>query len=247
MQTLITVIGRGHSGTRAISHTLYASGVYMGSQLNPSGDKIPPLAMYDACRVMAKYVKWNGGLSWNFEPLFTMPIDPEFEDFIKAYLSDVLRDTSKNKGWKIPETTLIYPWITRMFPNIRYIHWIRDPRDCILGSHKTDDLRDFGIEYPSTDDIYKRRAISWYYQYELMKATPKPKHVLQIRFEDFVFKQDETLNRLEEYLGFPLGRIIVRPEAVYRWKRTDEPSALPFDFLRDGIIENGYMLEPFSS
>ena len=57
---LITVIGRGHSGTRAISHTLYASGVFMGSQLNPSGDKIPPFAMYDACRVMAQYVKWEG-------------------------------------------------------------------------------------------------------------------------------------------------------------------------------------------
>ena len=37
---LITVIGRGHSGTRAISQTLYASGVYMGSTLNPSGDKV---------------------------------------------------------------------------------------------------------------------------------------------------------------------------------------------------------------
>ena len=32
--SLITIIGRGHSGTRAISHTLYASGVNMGSKLN---------------------------------------------------------------------------------------------------------------------------------------------------------------------------------------------------------------------
>ena len=66
--SLITVIGRGHSGTRAISHTLYASGVYMGRLLNPSGDKVPPEAMYDACRVMAEYVKWKGGLSWIFRP-----------------------------------------------------------------------------------------------------------------------------------------------------------------------------------
>ena len=93
MENLITVIGRGHSGTRAISHTLYASGVFMGSQLNPSGDKIPPHAMYDACRVMAQYVKWQGGLSWDFEPLFTMPIDPEFERLINTYLEDVLRES----------------------------------------------------------------------------------------------------------------------------------------------------------
>ncbi len=30
---LVTVIGRGHSGTRAMSHTLSASGVFMGSPL----------------------------------------------------------------------------------------------------------------------------------------------------------------------------------------------------------------------
>ncbi len=241
METLITVIGRGHSGTRAISHTLYASGVYMGSQLNPSGDKIPPHAMYDACRVLAKYVKWNGGLSWDFEPLFTMPIDPAFEDLINTYLSDVLRDKSENRGWKIPETTLVYPWIIRMFPETRFIHWIRDPRDCILGSHKTDNLRDFGIDYPQTDNIYERRAISWYYQYQLMKATPKPKHIIHVRFEDFVLKQEETLERLEAFLRIPLGQIVVRPEAVFRWKRLDEPNELPFDFLREAIAENGYV------
>ena len=242
MENLITVIGRGHSGTRAISHTLYASGVYMGSQLNPSGDKIPPHTMYDACRVLAKYVKWDGGLSWNFDPLFTTQIDLEFEQLINTYLKDVLQDRSVYRGWKIPETTLVYPWIIRMFPDIKYIHWIRDPRDCILGSHKTDNLRDFGIEYEHTDDIYERRAISWYYQYQLMKTTPKPKHIIQIRFEDFVLKHEETINELEEFLGIPLGRIIVRPEAVYRWKRVDEPCELPFDFLKDAIVENGYLL-----
>ena len=38
MKNAITIIGRGHSGTRAITHTLYASGVFMGSTLNRSGD-----------------------------------------------------------------------------------------------------------------------------------------------------------------------------------------------------------------
>ena len=75
-----------------------------------------------------------------------------------------------------------------------------------------------------------------------MKATPKPKHVIQVRFEDFVLKQEETLKRLEAYLGIPLGRIIVRPEAVERWKKVDEPCALPFEFLREAIVENGYAL-----
>lgn len=240
--TLITVIGRGHSGTRAISHTLYASGVFMGSQLNPSGDKIPPHAMYDACRVMAQHVQWNGGLSWEFEPLLTMPIDAQFKRLINEYLADVLQNNAANKGWKIPETTLVYPWIARMFPEIKFIHWLRDPRDCILGSHKTDDLRNFGINYPQTDDIYERRAISWLYQYKLMQATPKPENVTQVRFEDFVLKHEETLKRLEAFLGIPLGRIIVRPDAVARWKREPIERRYNFEFLHEAIVENGYPL-----
>ena len=208
MENLITIIGRGHSGTRAISHTLYASGVFMGSQLNPSGDKIPPQDMYAACHVMARYVTWTGEFSWDFGPLFTMPIEPEFEWLINAYLSDVLQNPASHKGWKIPETTLIYPWLARMFPEIKYIHWIRDPRDCIRSSHKTDDLNDFGVDYPTTMDIYKKRAISWIYQYQLMKATPIPQNVIQIRFEDFVLNQEQTLEALENFLGIPLARIV---------------------------------------
>ena len=236
--SLITIIGRGHSGTRAISHTLYASGVYMGSSINPSGDKIPPQKMYDACRVLAQYVDWEGGLSWNFSRLFSEEIPNEFTDLISDYLQDVLNNKSEHKGWKIPETTLIYPWIQRMFPDIKYIHWVRDPRDGILSGHKTDDLRDFGIQYELTDDIRKRRAISWYYQYQLMKATPEPKNWIKIRCEDFVLHQEETLEKLEAFLGFPLGRIIVRKAPVERWKQDANHQEL--DFLQNALKENGY-------
>ena len=236
--SLITIIGRGHSGTRAISHTLYASGVYMGSSINPSGDKIPPQKMYDACRVLAQYVDWEGGLSWNFSRLFSEEIPNEFTDLISDYLQDVLNNKSEHKGWKIPETTLIYPWIQRMFPDIKYIHWVRDPRDGILSGHKTDDLRDFGIQYELTDDIRKRRAISWYYQYQLMKATPEPKNWIKIRFEDFVLHQEETLEKLEAFLGFPLGRIIVRKAPVERWKQDANHQEL--DFLQNALKDNGY-------
>jgi hypothetical protein len=236
--SLITIIGRGHSGTRAISHTLYASGVYMGSMLNASGDLLPPQAMYDACRVAARYVRWNGDLTWDWSQWNQIDIPQEFIDLIHTYLQSVLKDKSEHKGWKIPETTLVYPWIVRMFPDAKYIFWIRNPRDCILGRHITDDLRDFGIAYPETDDERLRRAISWKYQYDLVKAFPRPQHWLEVRFEDFVLKQEETLARLEDYLGIKLGRIIVRPDAVERWKY--DSGVNYFDFFEPAMREYGY-------
>ncbi len=236
---LITVIGRGHGGTRAMSHTLSESGVYMGAELNSSGDLIPPQDLYEACRVMSRHVVHLGGLKWDFSRLHSMEIDPEFERLVKSYLSSVLSSDAEHKGWKLPETTLIYPWIVRMFPDARYILWTRDPRDALLGAHLTDDLADFGVPYDPTDDVMLKRAISWKYQREIIRATPAPKHVIEVRFEDFVLKQDEMLARLEEFLGIPLAKIEVRPEAVGRWRKHPEPP--DFDFLREDLEELGYL------
>ncbi len=236
--TMITIIGRGHSGTRAMSHTLSASGVFMGDQLNKSGDLLPPQDMYEACRVLAKHVRWLGDLQWDWSDLHSMEIPAEFTQLIQSYLHSVLESQAEHKGWKIPETTLVYPWIVRMFPDIKYIFWIRNPRDCILGKHLTDDLRDFGISYPPTEDERLRRAISWKYQYDLVKATPKPAHWIEVRFEDFVLRQDETLARLEEFLGIKLAKIPVQTDPIDRWKRDEGVSY--YDFFAPAMTQYGY-------
>jgi hypothetical protein len=225
---LITVIGRGHGGTRAMSHTLSASGVYMGSQLNESGDLLPPEDMYEACRVMARHVRHLGGLRWDFTPLHTLPIDPEFTRLVESFLASVLGSTAPWRGWKLPETTLVLPWIVRLFPEAYFIHWVRDPRDSILGAHLTDDLADFGVPYEHTDNLRLRRAISWKYQMEIVRATPKPKRWISVRFEDFVLRQDETLKQLGEFLGFPLATIPVRPDAVGRYRSDTGEHTFPF-------------------
>ncbi|NLF18315.1 MAG: sulfotransferase [Lentisphaerae bacterium] len=225
---LITVIGRGHGGTRAMSHTLSASGVYMGSKLNVSGDLLPPDDMYEACRVMARHVVHLGGLRWDFSKLHSMPIDPAFTRLVESFLSSVLSSDAPRRGWKLPETTLVFPWIVRLFPDIHYIHWVRDPRDSILGAHLTDDLADFGVPYDRTDDIRLRRAISWRYQMEIVRATPKPRHWHSVRFEDFILKQDDALAGLSSFLGFPLEKIPVRPDAVGRYLKDPGPHTFPF-------------------
>ncbi len=237
--SMITIIGRGHSGTRAISHTLSQSGVYMGAELNESGDLLPPQDMYEACRVMARYITYLGGLQWDFSKLHTMPIDPAFTRLIESYLSSVLSSDAEHKGWKIPETTLVYPWIIRMFPEIQYIFWVRDPRDSILGGHLTDDLSDFGISYEKTEDIREMRAISWKYQREIVKATPPPKQGIKVRFEDFIFEQETTLSKLEAYLGFPLKKIPVRSESVGRY--LSDSGTHTYDFFMEDLYDEKYI------
>lgn len=235
---LITIIGRGHSGTRAISHTLTASSVFMGEPLNKSGDLIPANDMYEACRVFAKYVTYKGGMEWDFDKVLSMDPDPAFIKLVESYLVSVLSSKSENKGWKLPETTLVYPWILKMFPDIKYIQWVRDPRDCILAGHLTDDLNDFGIQYDKSDDIRKNRSVSWYYQREIVRHTPKPANNISIRFEDMVLDQDNTLKKLKNYLGIELAKIEMRPDSVGRYL-TDEGVHM-YDIFKNDMKELGY-------
>ena len=237
---LVTVIGRGHSGTRAISHTLSQSGVFMGEPLNVSGDLLPPQDLYEACRIMAKHVTYLGDMKWDFSKVIAMQPEPEFVRLVNRYLTSVLSSDCPNRGWKLPETTLIYPWIIKMFPDIKYIHWVRDPRDCVLGGHLTDDLNDFGIQYDKTDDLRRNRAISWYYQRELVKATPPPAQTVSVRFEDMVFNQDVTLAKLEKFLGIPLKKIEMRTDSVGRYKTDDGENM--FDFFAEDMAECGYII-----
>jgi hypothetical protein len=102
----------------------------------------------------------------------------------------------------------------------------------------TDNLADFGIPYPPTEDERLRRAISWKYQYDLMQSTPRPKYWMEVRFEDFVLKQDETLRKIEDFLGIKLEKIPVHPETVDRWKL--DQGVNYYDFLEPAMHQFGY-------
>jgi hypothetical protein len=236
--SLIIIIGRGHSGTSLISRTLSAGNVWMGFPLNGNGDLVPAESIYQCCKLFAKGVKWLGGTNWDFSRALSGEIPEEAFVLIHHYLKSVLPHSSITKGWKLPETTLIFPWILRLFPEARYIHWVRNPLDNILGGHLTDNLNSFGIETPRTDQIHHRRAISWQYQFAIVKETPKPKRWTTIRFEDFVQKQEETIARLEQFLEIPLARLPVHIGAVDRWKR--EAHIVMYGFLEKGMREYDY-------
>ena len=212
----------------------------MGDPLNESWDLVPPDHFYEAVRLMNRKVRYLGDLRWDFSALQTMPIEPAFERLVESYLTTVFNSKAEWRGWKLPETTMALPWIVRLMPEIKYIYWVRDPRDVILAEHTTDDLEIWGIDVgkmPYGDDPLFQRAISWKYQAELVKATPKPRHWCSIRFEDFVLRQTETLGVLEDYLGFPLARVPVDPSAVGRSQKLEKRPE--FDFLTEYLNEYG--------
>lgn len=233
---LITIIGRGHSGTRLISHALQKSGVYMGSKQNVSGDLVPYFKFYDACRIASSHVVHIGDNNWDFSLLQNAEVNKNFIELIKIYLESVLSSQEEKRGWKIPETTLCFPWIVKLFPEVKYIHWIRDPRDNITAHNISDDLSFFGIAFKKSQDVLENRAISWKYHIDIVESTPKPKNWLEIRFEDFVLHQGKVLKKIEDFLEFPLQQIEVNPEKVGEWDDFCE-----YSFLTPYLTKYGYV------
>ena len=238
---MIIVIGRGHSGTRSIAQTLYASNIYMGSLLNNSCDFMPPHDLYRSCHIFSKYVKYTKNYTWDFAEALEMEVPESFKKLIQDYLKPVLESKNEFKGWKLPETTLIYPWIYKLFPDAFYIFWSRHPFDSMLGKHLTDDLHDFSVDYPSSQNVLQNRAISWLYQYEIQRCIPRPKSSVEVRFEDFVLNQEVTISRLEKFLGKELAKIPVRPDSLHKWKGRINPK--DFSYLFDAMRYYDYYFE----
>ena len=238
---MIIVIGRGHSGTRSIAQTLYASNIYMGSLLNNSCDFMPPQNLYRSCHIFSKYVKYTKNYTWDFAEALEMEVPESFKKLIHGYLKPVLESENEFKGWKLPETTLIYPWIYKLFPDAFYIFWSRHPFDSMLGKHLTDDLHDFSVDYPSSQNVLQNRAISWLYQYEIQRCIPRPKSSVEVRFEDFVLNQEVTISRLEKFLGKELAKIPVRPDSLDKWKGKINPQ--DFSYLFEAMKYYDYSYE----
>ncbi len=239
MEKLIIVIGRGNGGTRLMSETLSKSGVYMGTT-NESGDLVPAEDMYAAVKIAGSFVSMEGKHQWDFSKLIAAEPPAEFIHLVNKYLFDTIVTDNKNIGFKLPETLLALPFIFKMFPNAYYIFWTRDVRDTISGNHITDNLADFNIpceintNQPSKDSmpihplshliikpkrtIVDQRLESWIYQKQIVESIPRPDLFIDVKFEDFVLNQEETLNKISDFLSIPLVAIPVDQNQVGAYK-----------------------------
>ena len=216
----ICIIGRGHSGTRIPSVLLSENGAFMGDEINESGDKAVWQLIYDAAEIFGDMVENINFFKWDFNRVLKEPVPNEAKKLIYEYLEDVLNSKNDIKGWKLPENTLIFPWLVKLFPDFYFIYWVRNPFDCILREHVTDDLRRWKIAKGNTGGDRLDRAVSWLYQYELVKATPKPKNFIMVRYEDYILSQLNELERLEDFIGIPLKMTKVYSKRINVW--TDE-------------------------
>lgn len=215
---LVTVIGRGHSGTRAAARLLQGGGVYMGEPLNGSMDLIPkPNTMYEAARIAGSRIRVDlKTMTVDADDLLGSDPPQEFVDLVHRYLeAGGLAGPRPGevpwRGWKLPETVFCYPWLTELFPDMRFLRWGRDPRGTLLKPHGTDPLGFWHVQgVPASPRVEEQRAISWAVQTWLILNTPEPRYGSWATLEAWAWNDQAApeLGRMSlELGGVPLGGV----------------------------------------
>ena len=209
-KSTIIVIGRAHTGTRIVPDVLKASGVFIGEPLNKAHDLLPVDDIYAACRLFGKYVTYKGNHEWDFENAHKAEIPQEFIDLLTNYLKPLIESEEEIVGWKIPNNTLIYPWLVRLLPNATFVLWSRHPEGSTKKMTGVDRLEKWNIpckKFLLHDFNTKIKVVSWKYHYDIVNQTPKPKNYIELRYEDYVLHQAISKAALEKVIGIPLKMV----------------------------------------
>ena len=235
MDDVVCILGRGHSASRLITETLQQSGFFMGENINnKTFDKPPYPLMYELAKeAVSKLERENN--EWSPIPLLSPPSDSVKKN-INNYLQDIKISKSPHKGWKLPETTFIYPWLTQLYPNMKYIYWVRNP--LCYKKHFSDKLLvDWGVLNPE-DGIWnveetgdKNKCLSWKLQYDIVTKTPRPKNFLIMRMEDFITNQKEELQKLSDFLGVNLKTLPIKKGVTVNYENIKNR----YDFLNQPL------------
>jgi len=234
---------------------LFENGVATGTLTSNWGyDMVPAGPIYRAADLYSRQVSYSGDYVWDFTDANGSEIPQEFVTCVNTYVSQI-KDLPEPKFLKLPEVTLCYPWMQAMFPDATYVYWVRDPRDALRHlSDRLDIWNHWGIDRVALDDVVGEaaldeatrdappsvvQAMSWKYQYDIVKSVPEPERFITMRYEDFCIDHEQEVARLAEFLGMelePLGDISL--DGVYKWTRENDHKT--YEFLTPAIAELGY-------
>jgi hypothetical protein len=208
----IILLGRGGGGTRLVSSLTQDCELFIGNNLNRSGDCI------DMVNALYRGVLTNqlSQVPWQKDAII-----PEIRQASAQMLEQA--NWPDQWGFKLPESLLLLPELHAAFPNARYVHFRRDPISTILRrSHMTARLGNhlgrvtiraaydyFGIERAKalTVNDTTRMAITTAHQLALVKAhqakIPTDRW-LDLSFEDTITDPQAQLELLSNFTGLPI-------------------------------------------
>lgn len=209
LQRPVILLSRGGSGSRLLSMMVEDAGVFLGNELNRSGDSLEMVVpLYRAIiEKFACHADWQ-----KQQPVAR----------ILAAAARMIKDITDSQPWgfKLPESIFVLPELTQTFPQARFVHLIRDPiSTCLRRTHMTARLDNhigritLPLAYDSMgwprrkileDHPAEHAACSVTHQLSLvasLRETSSPQQFFELRFEDIIAHPRHEMSKLCDWLG----------------------------------------------
>lgn len=245
------VIGAtGGSGTRVVARVARLAGYDLGTNLNSAEDAIEFYSFHD--KWIDSYVKAGGrGAALSRSDSQRMKLD--FHSALDRHHPYGSPET--HWGWKAPRSIYLLPFLLTEFPQMKFIHVVRDGRDMALSANQVQ-LRKHGAVILSWSERLFHRApersiLLWSrvntHAAEFGRSKLRENYLL-VRFEDLCAEPLETTAHMINFLDArvdpePIAKAeICPPSTLQRWQTCSPAAVAKLEGLGgDGLRKFGYL------
>lgn len=157
-------------------------------------------------------------------------------------------------GFKNPRSMFLLPFYHSVFPDMQFIHVVRDGRDMCFGNPFIHSPTYWGTL--SDDDFERlepaeRMMLFWGESNRKVKSYGElnlEDRYLRVRFEDLCYNTQEEVRRIVQFVNGPIDQvdqmmsIVKRPKSIGRWKDYNEVEVEKVMSLgREYLKEFGYI------
>jgi hypothetical protein len=220
----IFVVGSARSGNTLLYHTLLSAGGFAVYRAEPAvfdllALKFGNLKLLENRRKLMSvwlqtYTCAASGLNQDHIKNKILNECESCGDFLRILMSEVARSQRVDR-WAVwgPDNLLYMPWIKEELPDARFIHMIRDGRDVAVSMNTEGWIRPFPWDKERSLLV---AALHW--QWKVRHGRQLGRRVLpdylEVRFEDLVTRNRETLLKISKFIGHDLDYDRIRKTAI---------------------------------
>lgn len=250
----IVVGATGGSGTRVFQAILQQAGIYMGHHLNHAGDAMDLEPFLDRwINPLLETIGKTGFDITDVPPVMRRESLRDLGQSLKIYCAH--RPPQVRWGWKNPRSMYVAPLIHAFFPDMRFIHVVRDGRDMAFSDNQNQRNKHYAALFgrmPVTDTPLAGAAASaqlWAAangQIVQWGQSVLGNNYYRIRLEDLCTSPETGIRDLFSWLDYatdvaPLAQLVTPPESLGRWRNHDSATLDTItDAARSTLVTLGY-------
>ena len=268
MKKIVAIGALGGSGTRVVAQIISDLGVDIGDNLNYPNDNLIFTALFrapiwykntsqnDIRKRFVLFDKWMNRkrltTAEKYLLLKSSLTNNATQRNYKYYYKLFFRKPKRNKmlndwGWKEPNTQLYLDEINDFFPQVKYIHVLRNGLDMAFSKNRNQ-LKNWGFKYDIFIDKFDNQEQICIKQLDYWicstKEVLRKRHkfgdrFFLLNFTDFCLRPEKEINKLIQFLNININTIQKRKliELVKLPKSFDRYKLKDISFFRDDQLQ----------